>query len=43
MTTTFMTTITILKETRDRLGTVGTKDSTFDEIIKNLLKEWNLK
>ena len=38
-----MTTITISKETRDQLATIGTKDSTFDDIIKNLLKEWNLK
>ena len=38
-----MTTISISKETRDRLATIGTKDSKFDDIIKNLLKEWNLK
>jgi len=36
-----MTTISISKETRDRLAaTVGTKDSTFDDIIQNLIKSW---
>ena len=35
-----MTTITISKETRDRLATIGAKDSTFDDIIKNLIKSW---
>ena len=31
------TTITIQKETRDSLASLGTKDSTFDEIIQNLI------
>jgi len=35
-----MTTISISKETRDRLAIIGTKDSTFDDIIKNLIKNW---
>ena len=43
MPTMAMTTITISKETRDRLAIIGTKDSIFDDIIKNLLKEWDLK
>lgn len=38
-----MTTIAISKETRDQLAEIGNHDSTFDDIIKNLLKEWNLK
>jgi len=32
------TTITIQKETRDSLASLGTKDSTFDEIIQNLIQ-----
>ena len=35
------TTISISKIIRDRLASLGTKDSTFDEIIKQLLKQWN--
>ncbi len=31
------TTITINKTTRDSLASLGTKDSTFDEIIQNLI------
>jgi len=38
-----MTTITISKETRDQLAKIGDHDSTFEEIIRNLLKEWDLK
>lgn len=35
------TTIGISKETRNSLASLGTKDSTFDEIIQDLLKEVN--
>jgi len=35
------TTITVQKETRDFLASLGTKDSTFDEIIQNLIKGTN--
>jgi len=38
-----MTTITISKETRDQLAKVGDHDSTFEDIIRNLLKMWDLK
>lgn len=31
------TTITLEKETRDRLASLGDKDSTFDQIITKLL------
>ena len=37
------TSIAIQKETRDQLATVGSKDSTFDEIIQELIKSWNEK
>jgi len=37
------TSIAILKETRNQLASIGTKDSTFDDIIKRLLKKWDLK
>ena len=36
-----MTSIAIQKETRDQLASLGTKDSTFDEIIRTLLKQWS--
>lgn len=35
-----MTSITIQKETRNQLASLGTKDSTFDDIIQELLKSW---
>ena len=35
-----MTSISIKKETRNQLASLGTKDSTFDEIIRTLLKQW---
>ena len=38
-----MTTIAISKETRDQLVELGDHDSTFDDIIKRLLKKWDLK
>ena len=39
-----MTSISIKKETRNQLASLGTKDSTFDEIIRTLLTQWtNLK
>ena len=38
-----MTTITISKDTRDQLAKIGDHDSTFDDIITNLLKVWDLK
>ena len=39
-----MTSISIKKETRNQLALLGTKDSTFDEIIRKLLTRWtNLK
>ena len=34
------TTVTISKEIRNQLASLGNKDSTFDEIIQLLLKEW---
>jgi len=34
------TSIAITKETREQLAAIGIKDSTFDDIIKELLKEW---
>jgi len=36
-----MTTITIQKETRNQLASIGSKDSTFDDIIQELIKKWN--
>lgn len=38
-----MTSIAIQKETRNQLASLGTKDSTFDEIIQSLLEKWNEK
>jgi len=35
------TTITVEKETRDILANLGTKDSTFDQIIQNLIEKVN--
>jgi len=35
------TSIAITKETRDQLASLGTKDSNFEDIIKELLKKWN--
>lgn len=34
------TTIAISKIIRDQLASIGAKDSTFDDIIKNLIKSW---
>lgn len=34
------TSIAILKETRNQLANIGNKDSTFDEIIRELIKKW---
>lgn len=36
-----MTSIAIKKQTRNQLALLGTKDSTFDEIIRTLLKQWS--
>jgi len=36
-----MTSIAIQKETRNQLASFGTKDSTFDTIIQELIKKWN--
>lgn len=36
-----ITTISVTKPTRERLAALGTKDSTFDEIIQKLLEKWN--
>ena len=36
-----MTSISIKKETRNQLASLGTKDSTFDEIIRTLLAQWS--
>jgi hypothetical protein len=33
------TTIGVSKKTRDFLASLGTKNTTFDEIIQNLIKE----
>ena len=38
---TMMTTITIRNETRNQLASIGSKDSTFDDIIQELLRKWN--
>ncbi len=35
-----MTSISIKKETRNQLASLGDKDSTFDEIIRVLLEQW---
>ena len=37
------TSIAISKKLRNQLASIGTKDSTFDDIIKRLLKKWDLK
>ena len=37
------TTITLSKETRNKLATLGKKDQTFDQIISKLLEGENLK
>lgn len=37
------TTISICKNTRNHLASLGTKDSTFDEIIQKLLKKYDAK
>jgi len=34
------TTISIRKQTREMLASLGTKDSTFDEIIQKLIESW---
>ena len=34
------TTVSISKNTRERLAIIGNKDSTFDEIIQKLIKVW---
>lgn len=34
-----MTSIAIQKETRNHLASLGTKDSTFDEIIQDLISK----
>jgi len=36
-----MTSIAIKKEIRNQLASLGTKDSTFNEIIQKLIKKWN--
>lgn len=38
-----LTTISIKRETRNLLATIGNKDSTFDSIIQQLIKSWNEK
>ena len=35
------TCIAVSKSIRDQLASLGNKDSTFDEIIQNLIKKWN--
>jgi hypothetical protein len=37
------TTLTVTRETRNRLASLGTKDQTFDEIISALLDEHDKK
>ena len=34
------TTVTISKEIRNQLASLGNKDSTFDEISQKLIKNW---
>lgn len=34
------TTIAIRKTIRDQLALIGAKDSTFDDIIQDLIKSW---
>ena len=36
------TTLRVSKKTRDRLAKIGSKDETFDSIIKRLLNKSNL-
>ena len=36
------TTIAITKKIRDQLASLGTKNSTFDDIVKLLLNKWNV-
>ena len=35
-----LTTISVTKLTREKLAELGTKDSTFDDIIRKLLEKW---
>ena len=35
------TTISVSKFIRDQLASIGNKDSTFNEIVKKLIKKWN--
>ena len=35
------TTIALMPDTRDSLASIGKKDQSFDEIIKELIKKWN--
>lgn len=37
------TTVSISKETRDLLASLGTKDTTFEMIIQNLIKGYETK
>jgi len=37
------TSIAISRKIRNQLAGIGTKDSTFDEIIQKLLKKWEGK
>ena len=37
------TTITIEKQTRDKLASLGNKDSTFDTIILSMIKKFGKK
>ena len=37
------TSIAISKDLRNQLASIGTKDSTFNEIIQKLIKKWNDK
>ncbi len=37
------TSIAISRKIRNQLAAIGTKDSTFDEIIQKLLTKWNEK
>ena len=34
------TTIAVSKSIRDQLASIGNKDSTFDEIVQQLIKRW---
>ena len=34
------TCISVSKSLRDQLASLGNKDSTFDDIIQELIKEW---